>query len=456
MAFFVDETSSEQSNRQTVYRQLFKFLDDPLPPDVQVLLMRFDGALHIETPWTSDTARLRGGVATMSRRKAAPLLGVPGQLSNNPEQGASNLQLDAVDAAVHVRSSLASIFDALRVFPESPGRRALFVVTDGAPFLTPFEIARDLIATTPSGDPSLPRTSNEVDYDRDLLFDSLAWSRSRSNSMLTEIARLAVLREIEVHPVRSAAHDLDGRVRADRGFHERATLGAGRPTNPRSLRAAETPPTTDIAAGQSMEETAEATGGEAILSRRSLEDGVRREVALADAAYAVSFRDPFAGDHRFHRIESSTDQAGVQLRYRRGYRVLDTREALLQGVTNRLYLRGDENPLNARVQLDSFGMEQGSAIAQITVAYPAPPEAGGQVSAGGSARVLGVCSVRNGRISDPIDLGGIPEKTRIGEALWLVRSGRVRVKPGTHRWSFAIHDDQTGITSYLSFDRALP
>ncbi len=458
IGFFVDETSSEQSNRQTVYKQLFEFFEKPLQPDVEVLLMRFNGALHIETPWTSDPARLRGTVSAMSRRKAAPILGVPGQLSDNPEQGAFNLQLEALDAVAHVRTSLAGLFDALRVFPESPGRKALFVVTDGAPFLTPSEIAKDLIVTSPTtnvGNPP-PRAANEIAYDRDLLADSLAWSRGRSASMLTEVTRLAVLRDIELHPVRSAAHDLDGRVRTDRAFHERATSRAGRPVDQRSLRAAEAPPTTDIAAGQGMEAAAETTGGDAVLSRRFFGDGVRREVSLRDAAYALSFRDPFAGDHRFHRIEVSVNRAGVALRYRRGYRVLATRESLVQGITNRLHLPADENPLGVRLQLDSLGKEGGNAVAEVTVAYPAPPEAGGRASAEGTVRILGVCAVRNGRLSDPIDLSGRPEQTRIGETVWLVRSGRVSVKPGSYRWSFAVRDDQTGITSYLTFDRALP
>jgi VWFA-related protein len=457
MAFLVDETSSEQSNRQTVYKQLFEFFQKSLPSDVEVLLMRFNGALHIETPWTSDAGRLRGGVAAMSQRKAAPLLGAPGQISDNPEQGAFNLQLEAMNAVIHVRTSLAGLFDALRVFPESPGRKSLFVVTDGAPFLAPSEIAKDLIATSPTtnvGAFPLPRSLQEPDYDRDLLFDSLAWSRSRSASMLTEVTRLAVLRDIEVHPVRSAAHDFDGRVRADRGFHDRARAPSRKPLE--TPRDAAAPPTTDIAAGQGMEATAETTGGDAILSRRFLQDGVRREVSLRDAAYALSFRDPFAGDHRFHKIEVTSQKPGVQLRYRRGYRVLDTRESLVQGITNRLQLPADENPLGIRLQLDSLGKESGNAVAEITVAYPAPPEAGGRASAEGTVRIFGICAVRNGRLSDPIDLSGRPEQTRIGETVWLVRSGRVSVKPGSYRWSFAVRDDQTGITSYLTFDRALP
>jgi hypothetical protein len=42
------------------------------------------------------------------------------------------------------------------------------------------------------------------------------------------------------------------------------------------------------------------------------------------------------------------------------------------------------------------------------------------------------------------------------DATWLVRSGGIRVRRGSYRWSFAIRDEQTGITSYLTFDRALP
>jgi len=41
-------------------------------------------------------------------------------------------------------------------------------------------------------------------------------------------------------------------------------------------------------------------------------------------------------------------------------------------------------------------------------------------------------------------------------AVWLVRSGRVRLKPSAYQWSFAVRDEQTGITTYLTFDRALP
>jgi hypothetical protein len=44
----------------------------------------------------------------------------------------------------------------------------------------------------------------------------------------------------------------------------------------------------------------------------------------------------------------------------------------------------------------------------------------------------------------------------LADATWLVRSGQVRLKRGAYRWSFAIRDEQTGITSYLTFDRKLP
>jgi VWFA-related protein len=458
LAILVDETSSEQSNRQAVLRDLFQFLEAPLAPDVEVLLMRFDGALRVECPWTSDLERLRRAAAALSRHRVASALGMPGQLSDNPEQGAFKLELDAMEAVGRVRTSLAGLFDALRQFPEKPGRKALYLVTDGAPFLTPWEIARDLIATSPStgGSGAVPRAGNEGDYDRDLLVDSLAWSRTKSQSLLTDITRLALLRGIEIHPVRSAPHDLDGRVRTDRGFHERATVAGGRPPDLRSLRNAATVPTTDIAAGQVMEATAETTGGEAVLSRRMFQDDLRREVSSRDAAYVLSFRDPFAGDHRFHRIEISLERKGTDLRYRRGYRILDTRESLIEGAINRLHVPADRNPLGVRLQFDSAGEENGLPLARITVAYPAPPEAGGSVTGAGDVSIIGMCAVRDGALSQPIDLSGRADRASLTDSTWLVRSGKVRLKPGAYRWSFAIRDEQTGITSYLTFDRTLP
>src|SRR4029077_3539471 len=135
----------EQSNRQAALRELFDFLQKDLPPDVEVLLMRFDGALRVECPWTADVERLRRAAAAIGRRRVTAVLGTPGQLSNNPEKGASRIDFDAIEAVGRSRTSLAGLFDALRQFPEKPGRKALFFVTDGAPFLTPSEIARDLL-----------------------------------------------------------------------------------------------------------------------------------------------------------------------------------------------------------------------------------------------------------------------------------------------------------------------
>lgn len=462
LAILVDETSSEQSNRQAALRELFDFLQKDLPPDVEVLLMRFDGALRVECPWTADVERLRRTAAAISRRRVAAVLGTPGQLSNNPERGASRIDFDAMEAVGRARTSLAGLFDALRQFPEKPGRKALFFVTDGAPFLTPSEIARDLLQSSASsigpedGPDAQRRAALEADRDTDLLHDSLAWDRTHTGSLLTDVARLAVLRGIEIHPVRSAAHDFGGRVRADRSFGSRATVNGGRPLSSRSIRGADTPPTTDIAAGQVMESTAETTGGEAVLSRRMFEDDLLREVSGRDAAYVLSFRDPFAGDHHFHRIEISLERKGMDLRYRRGYRILDTRESLIEGAVNRLHVPADRNPLGVRLQLDSAGEENGLPLAWITVAYPAPPEAGGSVSGAGNVSIIGICAVRDGALSQPIDLSGKADRASLTDSTWLVRSGKVRLKPGAYRWSFAIRDEQTGITSYLTFDRKLP
>jgi VWFA-related protein len=462
MAILVDETSSEQSNRQAALRELFDFLHGDLPPGVEVLLMRFDGALRVECPWTSDVERLRRTAAAIAQHRFAAVLGTPGRLSDNPDKGVSRVDFDAIEAVGRSRNSLAGLFDALRQFPDKPGRKALFFVTDGAPFMTPYEIARDLLQSSASsigpedGPDAQRRAGLEADRDSDLLHDSLAWDRKHSGSLLIDVARLALLRGVEIHPVRSAAHDFDGRVRADRGFNSRATANGGRPLSPRSIRSPDTPPLTDIASGQGMEAAAETTGGQAVLSRRLFHDELIREVSSRDAAYELSFRDPYRGDHRFHAIAIALDRKGADLRYRRGYRILDVRESLIEAAANRLHVPADRNPLGVRLQLDSLGEQNGMAGARITVAYPAPPEAGGSVAGAGSVDVLGLCAVRDGALSEPIDLSGKADRTSLSDSTWLVRSGQFRIKRGAYRCSFAIRDDQTGITSYLTFDRRLP
>ena len=97
-----------------------------------------------------------------------------------------------------------------------------------------------------------------------------------------------------------------------------------------------------------------------------------------------------------------------------------------------------------------------STVLSCTASYPAPPEAGGASAGAGSVQVLGICGVRDRPLSSPIDLTGPAERVAFGGTAWLVRSGQIRIRPGAYRWSFAIRDEQTGITSYLTFDRRLP
>jgi len=128
----------------------------------------------------------------------------------------------------------------------------------------------------------------------------------------------------------------------------------------------------------------------------------------------------------------------------------------VERAVNRLHISSDDNPLGVRLQLTSLGADNGRAVAEITIAYPAPPEAGGGAGGASDVQIIGICAVRDGALSQPIDLSGKAERTSMSNSTWLVRSGRVRLKPGVYRWSFAIRDEQTGIISYLTFDRRLP
>ena len=73
MAILADETSSEQSNRQAAYREVFGFFRKGVPADVRIELLRFDGKLRVVCPWTTDPERLERGAAELGRRRVARL-----------------------------------------------------------------------------------------------------------------------------------------------------------------------------------------------------------------------------------------------------------------------------------------------------------------------------------------------------------------------------------------------
>jgi VWFA-related protein len=153
MAVFVDETSSEQFNRTTVYNELSQFVKKGLPPGNLMMLERFDGKLHIECPWTSDSERLQTAISKMESHGFMPRIGQPGRIS--PAGGAGGTA--SINTMVYMAvsdallTSISGLIEAIKTYPANIARRkSLVVVTDGAPFLTAGQLVEEIISSSES------------------------------------------------------------------------------------------------------------------------------------------------------------------------------------------------------------------------------------------------------------------------------------------------------------------
>jgi VWFA-related protein len=451
IAIYVDETTSEQFNRNDAYAELSRFLEKGLPPGTVMALERFDGSIHLECPWTNDLEKIRTGLAAMQKHSYQPLIGAPGRMA--PARGggatAGSTGLAASEAAEFLERSVGGVIEALQRYPtEIARRRSLVLVTDGALFLTPTQIAEELIASSESTADRMPgpfkegAVQQDAERDRRLMVDSA--SKPRWFSQWTDATDLAMRRGIEIVPVRSSVAEMGGNNTAE------FSLGTDPFGNTGSnvTRHAAAPLGPSVWAGAGMQEVADITGGEPILARSNIGRDLRREVESGGAGYVLTFRDPHVGDHRFHRISIRLDRSKARLRFRRGYRVLGGVESLAERAVGGLYATPSDNPLGARTEIHILGKSAGSSDVGVLVAFPLL--AGPAPDATRSVRVALVCGTKSGKRSAPFDIRATGKPSKMANGTEILVPIRLKLQSGTDRLSLAVRDEATGIVSILS------
>ncbi|HEY7862896.1 MAG TPA: VWA domain-containing protein, partial [Thermoanaerobaculia bacterium] len=360
LAVLIDETSIATENRTPAMRRL----DDALrrlPQDVRLQLLRNEGALRIDVPWTTDAEAIRA--ALRAPRKAGPRLGPPGQSAafSFPAERRS-ATIDAMVVRRFQTEALGNYQEALRHFPSEPGRKALLLVTEGAPFLSPINVGEEAIArndpTSASGggraslgDDIQARLA--ADAARDLVADSFTGRRLTWTTQMRAMTLEANRREIALYPFRAV--DMTASIPPGNAATSPIAMSRTRAFH---------------ASGTQMEFVADETGGKALLSRGGLGQEIEEVIARRREGYLLTFRDP-SGDHEDHPIRLESVRPGLSLAYRRTYRVRPPQDRLLDAAEDALIERRNDNRLGARVKIEIVGREGRQLVARVNVLYPA-------------------------------------------------------------------------------------
>jgi hypothetical protein len=201
-----------------------------------------------------------------------------------------------------------------------------------------------------------------------------------------------------------------------------------------------------------MEFVADETGGKALLSRGGFGDEVTRVIERRTDGYLLTFRDP-TGDHVDHEIRLESARPGLQLAYRRSYRVRPPQDRLLDDAEDALVERRNDNRLGARVEIERVSRDGKQVVARLRVLYPAV--AGVPIEPPPTVQIAGAVLSGEGYRSRPFQDEGPGFWLLQGEHRILSRVIELKIRPGDYIWGLAIRDVGSGETSYLTFQKTL-
>ncbi|HEY1435540.1 MAG TPA: hypothetical protein VGG65_09210 [Thermoanaerobaculia bacterium] len=444
---FVDETQTNPFDRKDVCAELAKYVRTAAGPDNEFLVARFDGKLYKLTDWTSD-----GEVAARALR----VIGESGQIEHVPGPAALRENTGPTaffsDQWIPLYSDVVqrALLESLTTLPQTGGRGRLMLVTNGTTVISPDELALGANPAILTSNPTLsPRYGGPTgmtfavhDFS-DTLTSFQRWSRAVNphGHILSTVDVLAQAVEygVEFIPVYAEAidrGDFDLSVRAgslgvDPGQTAMTvpTAGDGR-LSPHLVTAA------------ALSNIAAQTGAEAVGNGRN----AAKRMAEIDtrASYVLTFRDP-SPDHAYHSIQLKSLRSGLNIVYRRSYRIPDEDERTLDTVVAGFLTPGRPDALmSARIDQTPATDSKSRPATLLDVAYAPPLETG--AANGRRVQLIAIGRDADGNLTEPIQWSGTAQ--RVEDAARFDASVLLDVAP-KYAWSVAVRDEPTGLTSFV-------
>lgn len=425
---FVDDTTNDWIGRREAIDELVRFLDAPSRfRGVAVAVLRRGGVVF-ECPWTPEPARAAAVLRELRRR--------PPDYRDSFKRGG---RVDVAELELFRRKLMVGLLEGITLFPDRPGRRELILVTGGSTLAAP-ELIPNLsdgtrgLAGGFSGGLDGPTSLPDIEKARSN-FD--LWSRSIGGAGATGFAEVAVKaleRDVVLIPI-------DTKIERPLSDLEKKLL---RDTRSRPVISSE------LEAARALKTLGETTGGDLIAHPRS----AGRRLADFDGRdeWVLTFRDPF-GDHGTHRVALTCVRSGVRLRYRKGYRIADEDDRVLDAVVSRLRGPSDGVPSMAlRATAFRRDSEKGIRLTRLTVTF-APPVATGEGRAERPVDLFLIGRAADGTWTLPIRR---LETARWSEAGEFTVTLDLRSSSEDFAWSVGLRDRATGLVDCTAVPPSAP
>lgn len=428
---YVDHTFIQPGNRKRVLDHLRGFLAEGLGEHTWVMLVGYNGAVHVEAPLTRDRDLLAAGVEALGRYAGGvgPLSmdRVARVLSHTEQEDIESMVSSFVaQEEAKLRLSLQALEGSLALFAGLPGRKAVLHVSDGLPAEV-MQVATALYGSDSALAPGM---------------------RNGERQLYNHLVRAAQAHQIAFYP-------MDTRGPAGESF----TTAAMGPMA--SLETAPGMSNTVLAAGETLNrqepliEMAAATGGTAILNTFAFDRALEAVAVDFASFYSLGFAAPNAGDGRRHAIEVRVKRPGLRVRHREGYVDKPLVERVGDRTLSFLHLGMESNPLGVHLGLGTPRRDGRRWIVPVLVRVPAEGVVLLPQDDGRRGRLHVFLAVRDdrGRVSK---LTHLPHPLEIPDGEADAAGGdvgigvNVEVRPGAWTLAVGVWDEIGGGESYVS------
>lgn len=368
LVIYFDDTNLNRGRRQAAIEHLRKFLASELPPDLRVMLVRYDGRIHVEQPFTEETDEVLAALeatreaASLSRQidetmllreiqNAMSMAAVSGDdaLLILEQSGRSTWQSigSFVDQTVHrTRTSIENQKQLIRSLSGLSGRKALILVTDGVE-ARPGEL--------------LYRSWSQV-------FGEVPEFRIDAQRAFTQASRNDVSREFAELAQFANGHRVS--------FYTLSTLGVGggRPVSAESRFMDEQGLGIDqaMSAEVLLANMAGVTGGRYLVNSPGLADQLDEVSTELASYYSLAFEPNHVGDGAYHRLEVKVHRDGVKVRHREGYRDVPLAERITDRTLAAAVHGVADNPLGISVAVNGeiAARDDGTYVVPVIITVP--------------------------------------------------------------------------------------
>lgn len=499
LVVFFDNFNLRPPHRARVLRQLREFLARQLGPADRVMVVSYDGGLHVRVPFTGDRAAIEAGLAKLEtlvthgdesdrdRRQALDAMMAiqrDSLIQPEPIPCPINIVTPAEAYASTRRHEVLQAVSALTLLVNSlsgvPGRKAVLHVSDGLPLQPGEETFQYLVelcggnGTSGFGTAGKPRGSQDQggkgpnrvgrqDDDPDVpqVYDAAsldARSYQAASQAPLDAQRYSVAKNLETLAAHANAHRVTLYTLQASGAETTESSDASYAPNERIYQFQSVGTTERANRRDSLSLLADATGGRAILDANDpLPDLTRMKADLA-SFYSLGFTPPHPSDGREHRLEVKVKTAGVHLRYRQSYRDKSTMEKVMDRTLAALFYGIDDNPLDLTIEIGEPVAEGNQYAVPVQLRIPlfklAILNQRDDSSFKGKLRILvatrdeqgGTSPVR--QVEVPLDIPRKEVLNAMGQ--YYLYTLTLKMKAGPQHVAVAVRDELAATSSYLS------